>query len=219
MNDGPMFANQCVFVSYYTMRIGPDGKNHRVKRVVPRVYGGTIYTMYRIDGKTPFVGWTYGALRRGRAARHYGKCTVLPEHSSAVNVGEWLQSFLSRPLEYGHPWFGGSPIQVEWDGKHRGNFVTIDGVEVEMIGCGDAAPNTEGFGNLAWAMVTGLCIEHGKQSLALLDLESIRGDDPYIDAVHAVNHDYDNGGVYLSMVKHVFNERARRVINNAKKGE
>lgn len=207
-----LYANHCVWVSH-TQIIFKDGKRRRVRRSVPKVYAGTVYTMWRILEPEPFVGWTLDALRRGTAARHYGRPVgMFPNASQASLCAGWLANLLEAGLGYGDPL---RPLQIGWNGNHRGNFVTIDGVEVEMHGCTRAAPDTTSFGNLVWARATGLRTDHRKESMVLLDLEQIQGDrryETYVGVVHAYPRDYDNSGIYVSEITHVYNERARKIL-------
>lgn len=214
-----MQANHCVWVSHYQVVPRFDGKkwcNRREKLERPRVQCGTVYTLGQADTSAGFCGWTYNALRNGAKARHYSRpVAVCDSFELARRVADHLSNWLRHCLNYGHPVVGWSRVQLGWDGRHRGRCVTVDGVEVEMYGCaGTFTDYSACEGNLAWCEVTGLCHDRRKRCLAVIDLESIRGRDPYVDCVHVIGNDYGNGGVYISEVKRVFNSRARAVVES-----
>lgn len=218
MKNITMQANHCVWVSHYQFVPRFDGKKGRKleKLTHPRVMYGTVYTLRPVDTSAGFCGWTYDALDRGAPARHYGRpAAVCKSAEHARRVAAYLGDWLWRCLDYGHPVVGWSRVQLGWDGRHRGRYVTIDGVEVEMYGCAGTFTNYGACeGNLAWCEVTGLCQDRRKRCLAVIDLESIRGRDPYVNCVHVIGADFGNNGVYISEVKHVFNERARKVVES-----
>lgn len=218
-----LHANNCVWISRWEMVKDASGKARRVRRARPKVYAGTVYTVQRPMGQDglcdlrPFMGWTKEALNHGRPARHYGRpAAVFSDKKEMWRFVQWYEALVNWALEYGHPWFGGSRIQVGWDGQHRGHHVTIDGVDVKWDGPTGAATDTTPFGNLVWARVRGLRTGRMDESMALLDLEQItRSDkyDPYISVVHAYPRDYGNDGIYATEIVHVYSDRAERIIN------
>lgn len=232
-----MHVNNCVWISRWETIKDAAGKTRRVRRARPKVYAGTVYTVVRPvrrgDRLRPFVGWTKTALQRGMPARHYGRPTAV--FSSAEEMWrfvQWYEALVNWALEYGHTWFGGSRIQVGWDGVRRSGPTSCANCEYgdcpyqgreDVEPCGGyiehsfyPTPNFTPFGNLVWARVRGLRQKHTDESMALLDLEQItRTDkyDPYIRVMHAYPRDYDNGGVYATEIVHVYSDRAERVIN------
>lgn len=214
-----LHANNCVWISHWeTVKDAESGKTRRVHRVQPKVYAGTVYTVRPMeqDDLRPFVGWTWGALQRGRPARHYGRpVAVFSGMKEMYRFVQWYEAIIDWALGYGHPWRGGSRVQVGWNGQRRGNHVTIDGVDVEWNGPTGAAADTTSFGNLVWVRVRGLRSRRTDESMALLDLEQInRSDkyDPYISVMHAYPREYDNDGIFASEIVHVYSDRARAVI-------
>lgn len=218
-----MHANNCVWVSHWEMvKDAESGKTKRVRRARPKVYAGTVYTVWPLplgqeDDLCPFVGWTRDALQRGKAAKHYGRlAAVFSDKKEMWRFVRWYEDLIDWALEYGHTWRGGSRIQIGWDGQHRGDHVTIDGVDVEWNGPTGAATDTTPFGNLVWARVRGLRRKHTDESMALLDLEQItRLDkyDPYVCVLHAYPRDYGNEGIYATEIVHVYSDRAEKIIN------
>lgn len=215
-----LHANNCVWISRWEMvKDAESGKTRRIRRARPKVYAGTVYTVRPMeqDDLRPFAGWTWEALQRGMPAKHYGRPVIIfSDKEEMWRFVQWYDALIGWALDYGHTWAGGSRIQIGWDGQHRGNHVTIDGVDVEWNGPTDAAADTTPFGNLVWARVRGLRVGRMNESMALLDLEQIyRSDkyDPYIRVMHAYPRDYGNDGIYVAEIVHVYSDRAEKVIN------
>ena len=235
-----MHVNNCVWVSHWEMVKDASGKTRRIRRARPKVYAGTVYTVWPLgDELKPFVGWNWEALRSGAPARHYSRpVAVFSDKEEMWRFVQWYEELIYWALEYGNTWYGGSRIQVGWNGVHdssdRGDCKTCelcDHYDCPYTGRSDVwacngyredhdptvgAALPQAFGNLVWARVRGLRQKHTDESMALLDLEQIvRSDkyDPYVCVLHAYPRDYDNEGIYATEIVHVYNDRAERIIN------
>lgn len=208
-NNVQLHANNCVWVSHYQLvpRFDGTSRRKRVKLPKPRVTCGTVYTLRPVDVSLGFTGWTYSALESGLPARRYGRpAAVCDSYEEARRVADFLSDWLRRCDSYGHPVASWSRVQLGWNGVTAGQTCPTAApkpVDLERCEC-----------NLAWCEVEGLCHERRKTCLAVVDLESFRGDDPYVDLVHVIGADYANTGVYVDMIKRVFNERARAVVQS-----
>ena len=239
-----LYANNCVWVSRWEMvKDTESGKTRRVRRARPKVYAGTVYTVQSMEQDDlsfdlrPFIGWTWRALHSGAPAKHYSRPVAIFRYKEEMwEFVNWLEALLNWAFEYGHTWFGGSPVQIGWNGVHdnsdRGDCKTCelcDHYDCPYTGRSDvwacngyredhdptvgvALP--QAFGNLVWARVRGLRTKHTDESVALLDLEQItRSDkyDPYVRVMHAYPRDYGNDGIYATEIVEA-PDRAMRVI-------
>lgn len=213
-----VYESHCVWLSKTKVYNDGQGKTRRRRREYPRCIVGTVFTFSPIAEGRPFMGWTLSQLHsRNPSTKWYGPATaVFDDQKSAEDFAIWFGGMLQWALEYGHPWFGGSRIQVGWDGLHRGNEVTIEGCAVRMYGCGQAAPDTRSFGNLVWVRARGLRFGWRDESMALLDLEGITrckdGSGAFVAVVHAYPRDYGNDTVYTSEITHVYDPHAKRIL-------
>lgn len=232
-----LYDNCCVWVSHWEMIRYPGSvKARRVRRAVPVVYAGTVYTFCQLgDELTAFKGWTWKALASGAAARHYSRpIATFSTKEEMIAFVQWFKGWLNWALCYGQPWNGGSYVQIGWNGV-RGSDISVRSTcelcvhndcpytcRPDVRACGDylpgmGRPTPKAFGNLVWARVRGLCADRTQVSTALLDLEQIArqyGYDPYVQVMHAYPRDYGNEGVYASEIVSV-SDRAMRIIHKS----
>lgn len=235
-----LFINNCVWISHWeVVKDAESGKTRRVRRARPKVYAGTVYTVWPMeqDNPHPFVAWTGKALRHGESARHYGRpVAVFYSSEEMYQFVQWYEALINRALEYGHTWFGGSPVQIGWNGVHdssdRGDCKTCElcnHYDCPYTGRSDVGACNgyreacdptigvalpRGFGNLVWAKVRGLRTRRTDESVALLDLEQITRSDEYgtyVRVMHASPRDYWNDGIYATEIVEA-PVRAMRVI-------
>lgn len=235
-----LFINNCVWISHWEMvKDAESGKTRRVRRARPKVYAGTVYTVWPMeqDNPHPFVAWTGKALRHGESARHYGRpVAVFFSGEEMYQFVQWYEALIDWALEYGHTWFRGSPVQIGWNGVHdsgdRGDCKTCElcnhydcpyAGRPDVRVCNeyreDCGPTVgvalpQAFGNLVWAKVRGLRTRRTDESVALLDLEQITRSDEhgtYVRVMHASPRDYWNDGIYATEIVEA-PVRAMRVI-------
>ena len=204
-----LFGNNCVWISHWEMvKDAESGKTRRVRRARPKVYAGTVYTVWPMeqDNLHPFVAWTGKALRHGESARHYGRPVgVFFSGEEMYHFVQWYEALIDWALEYGHTWFRGSPVQMGWNGVHDSG---------DRGDCKTCVALPQAFGNLVWAKVRGLRTRRTDESVALLDLEQITRSDEYgtyVRVMHASPRDYWNDGVYATEIVEA-PARAMRVI-------
>lgn len=212
-----------------TLTVWSDGKWTERRVRIPKYWAATVYSMpstHVYGGK--LWGWSRNRLENGQRAIPFPVLGTFETLDDAWRAATWLNALIDWAVHYGDGWNGGTPIQIGWDGEHRGRSVTIDGCTVEMHGCGDAVPpGPSAYGNLAWAWIRGISYgvpasqRYSHTVRCLVDLEDLHVDrkagEVYVGIVHTSEQQCYGGGTYSDYVERWENPRAKALIDHLTK--